>query len=93
MVRRSAEIRNKAGIHVRPSGVIMNEISTFSGQISLKHGDTTVEISNIMALLSLGLVQGDRIEIIVEGGDEEAEADKLRELFQRNFDFPGREQG
>jgi phosphotransferase system HPr (HPr) family protein len=93
MTQRSAVIQNKAGIHVRPSGVIMGEISDFGGTISLESDGVSVELTSIMALLSLGLVQGSEVIIKVEGDNEEAEADRIAALLERNFDFPGREQG
>ncbi|WP_020612452.1 HPr family phosphocarrier protein [Sediminispirochaeta bajacaliforniensis] len=93
MVQRSAVIQNKAGIHVRPSGVIMNEVSPYEGKVILEKEDVEVELTSIMALLSLGLVQGDRITIRIEGPDENKTAEKLVELFQHNFDYPGRESG
>ena len=93
MTQRSAVIRNKAGIHVRPSGVIMSEISDYDGTITIEADGVSVELTSIMALLSLGLVQGCKVLIRVEGENETAEADRLADLLERNFDFPGREQG
>lgn len=78
---------------MRPSGVIMNEVSGYDGSIILERDDASVELTSIMALLSLGLVKGDKVIIHVDGDNEEAEAEKLAELLERNFDFPGREAG
>jgi phosphocarrier protein HPr len=91
MVKRDAVINNNAGIHVRPSGVIMKEVSSFKGTVTIQRGGSSTELNNIMALLSLGLLHGDNITIQVEGPEEEEEADRLVELFEYNFDFPGRE--
>ncbi len=93
MTQRSAVIQNKAGIHVRPSGVIMGEISGYGGTISLEADGVSVELTSIMALLSLGLVQGSKVLVRVEGENEEAEAEQIAALLERNFDFPGRELG
>ena len=71
----------------------MNEISAYDGKVTIISGDVETEISSIMALLSLGLVQGDQITIQVAGKDEEDEAERLVALFEQKFDFPGRESG
>lgn len=93
MVEKEAEIKNRAGIHVRPSGIIMNEVSAYKGRVSILANGIETELSNIMALLSLGLTHGNAITIRVEGADEETEAQRLVELFETKFDFPGRESG
>jgi hypothetical protein len=46
-----------------------------------------------MALISMGLRQGQGITIQVEGPDEEKVCRQLTELFETEFDFPPREEG
>ncbi len=93
MVETKTVVRNKAGIHVRPSGVILEEAKNYSGRIEVEVNGTALELNNVMALLSLGLVQGSEVTIRVEGPKEEEEAEKMAELFSRHFDFPPRKGG
>jgi phosphotransferase system HPr (HPr) family protein len=93
MVEKKTEVRNEAGIHVRPSGVILEEAKDYPGSIEVEANGTSMKLNNVMGLLSLGLVQGSEVTIRVEGPDEEKEAEKLAELFSRHFDFPPRKGG
>ncbi len=91
MVQKHAIIRNKAGIHVRPSGILFGKVKDYPGTVSLVFNGETYELNSIMVLLAMGLVQGSEIDIIVNGPDEEKVCSELRELFEREFDFPPRE--
>ncbi len=91
MVKTKAVIKNNAGIHVRPSGVILSEIGNYSGKIVITHDETSVELNSVMSLLILGLMKDDEIEITVTGKDEENICSKTKDLFERIYDFPPRE--
>ncbi len=91
MVKKSAVINNSAGIHVRPSGIIFKEVSGYPGKIEITYNGETYLLDNIMVLLAMGLVKGSEIEIAVEGPEEEEMCDRLKELFEKEYDFPPRE--
>jgi phosphocarrier protein len=90
MVEKTAVVRNSAGIHVRPSGVIIEAIKNNPATISVESKGFQVDLDSVMALLSLGLSQGDEVRIRVEGPGEKETAEQLAELFERSFDFPPR---
>jgi phosphocarrier protein HPr len=90
MVEKTAVVQNQAGIHVRPSGVIIEELRDYSGTITSEAQGFSVELNSVMGLLSLGLVQGDEIKIKVEGPEEEKMAAQVKALFERHYDFPPR---
>ena len=84
-----ATVRNEYGIHCRPSAVIVKECQSYPGTIRVETelGDEG-DAKNLMALMGLGISCGTDVTIKVEGPDEEAMAQKMVELFERNFDFP-----
>ncbi len=88
MFTKIATIHNELGIHVRPSGLIIQETRSYSGVITLKSKGLEMQLNSIMDLLALGLVNGDEVEISVNGVDEESYCQKLVDLFQYDFDFP-----
>ncbi len=90
MTKDKAVIQNNAGIHVRPSGVIISELGNYSGDIVLSIKDNTVELNSVMSLLTLGLMKDDEVEISVSGPDEENICTKTKELLERIYDFPPR---
>jgi len=88
MINKNAIIKNELGIHVRPSGLIINDIQGYIGSIVLRAKEMEMELISIMDLLALGLEKGDELEISVSGPKEEEYCSKLVDLFQTNFDFP-----
>ncbi|MGC9312518.1 MAG: HPr family phosphocarrier protein [Sediminispirochaetaceae bacterium] len=90
MAERTAVVNNEAGIHVRPSGVIIGEVKDYPGTITVEANGFSLQLNSVMSLLSLGLVQGDEVRLKVEGPEEEEFSDKLVELFEKKYDFPKR---
>lgn len=85
---REAIITNSQGIHCRPSAVIVKELQGYSGQIRLSNDHGACDISSVMQLLSLELQPGTKVQIEVEGDQEETVADRLVELLEAHYDFP-----
>jgi len=91
MQERKFTVRNKAGIHCRPSGVILNTIKNefpdHRFEILGPDGHT-VEINSMLALISMGLSQGTCGILRVDGCDEERAVQKIADLLEYEFDFP-----
>jgi phosphocarrier protein HPr len=90
MVKTSAVIKNKAGIHVRPSGLIIQAVKDFPGKIVIRKNHAESVLDTAIDLLALGLLRGDAITIEVHGPGEERLCTRLKELFETEFDFPPR---
>lgn len=94
MQKRTVTIRNRAGIHCRPSSVILQAVGKdFPGhtfRLTTPSGGSC-ELNSIMALLALGLAKGDTAELVVEGPDEARAADSIAELLEKEYDFPPRQ--
>ena len=92
MQERLIRVRNKAGIHCRPSGVILNAVNQeFPGDrftIVTAAGETAVD--SMLSLISLGLVCGAEALLRVEGPDEALAIKRIGDLFEYEFDFPPR---
>ena len=88
MQTKTVTIRNKAGIHCRPSSAIMMTAEKFTGcQFSIRTAKGISELNSILDLLALGLQQGDDVEINVSGPNEEEACQKIAKLFATEFDF------
>ena len=94
MQERIVTIRNNAGIHCRPSGVILtaikNEFPDHTFQLLTADGETT-QLDSILALISLALSKGCSARLQVEGIDEEKAIKRIGDLFEYEFDFPPRQ--
>jgi phosphocarrier protein len=93
MIGVTAIVRNEAGIHCRPSALIVKEAAPYTGQITIATASGSCDAKSIMGLLAMGLGPGERVSITVEGPDEAAQAERLRMLFETHFDFPPRPPG
>jgi phosphotransferase system HPr (HPr) family protein len=90
MVEVTAVVQNEAGIHCRPSAILVKEGCTYSGEILVTAASGTCTLKSALELIMLGLEQGAKVDIQVTGPDEEAFARRLVELFETHFDFPPR---
>ncbi|MFZ2654311.1 MAG: HPr family phosphocarrier protein [Victivallales bacterium] len=89
MVERKIVIRNQAGIHCRPSSMILMAAQEFSGckfKVASRNGDS--DLTSILSLISLGLERGNEVTITADGAEEEAALEKIAHLFSFEFDFP-----
>ena len=88
MYTNTVTIRNKAGIHCRPSAVIIKEMTGYEGEVRISTATGECDIRSVMGLLTLGLVHGVEVTIRVNGPDEEQWGVVLMELFTRIYDYP-----
>ena len=66
-------ITDPVGIHARPAGILVKEVKNYKDStITLTKGEKTVNLLKLMALMQMGIKQGDKVTVTVEGGDEEA---------------------
>lgn len=88
MVKRKAVVQNEAGIHCRPSAVLVTEGCAYEGEIKVQAQAGTCSLKSALELIMLGLEKGTEVTITVSGPDEETEAKRLVDLFETHFDFP-----
>ena len=90
--RAKAVIKNNAGIHCRPTAVIVKEARRFDAQITIESEDAgSADPTSAIELLSLGLDKGAHVDLEATGPDAESAVTKLAELLETEFDFPPRE--
>ena len=88
MVKRTAQIRNAFGIHVRPSAVIVKRAREYTGTIEVtSERGNCVDAKNLLGVISLGVTQGQIVTLTVDGADEKQWAAIMVELFETEFDF------
>jgi phosphotransferase system HPr (HPr) family protein len=88
MVEAKAIIQNEAGIHCRPSAILVKEGISYSGEILITAESGTCTLTSALELIMLGLESRTEITVQVTGPDEETFCSKLVELFETHFDFP-----
>jgi phosphocarrier protein len=88
MVTKNAIIKNSAGIHCRPSAIIIKFAADYKGDIEVEAKGESTALRSVLELISMGLEQGEEITICVEGENEDEFAQQLADLFETEFDFP-----
>ncbi len=64
-------ISDPAGMHARSAGAISRMVEPFQSQVRIRLKTKEADASKVMALMGLKAKCGDRIEIRVEGPDEQ----------------------
>lgn len=76
-------ITHATGLHARPAGLIAKAAQGFSAEIELVKDSKAYNGKSIMAVLSMGAVCGDTLEIRGVGADADAAEAALEVLFVR----------
>ena len=78
-------IKTPVGLHARHAGLIVKEAKRYQSVITVEHGEKSVDATHLMALMTLGVKQGDVLKVTVEGVDEDVAAIKMKALFFKHF--------
>ncbi len=78
-------LTNRAGLHARPAAQFVQKASGFTSKITIQTGDKTADAKSILAIMGLGLGQGAKLTLMVDGPDEGECAAALQALVESNF--------
>lgn len=79
-------ITDPVGIHARPAGLLVKAIKVLDSTVTLAKSDgRSAAGTKLMALMGLGIKQGETVHVTVEGGSEEANAATLEQFFKDNL--------
>ena len=84
-VIRKYKIMLEAGVHVRTALTIAKLVDRFKSKVFIKKGNVEAGMDSPLGILALGIVEGDEIEIRIEGPDRAALADCFDKLVNDNF--------
>lgn len=85
MIELETTIKNRAGIHARPSAMIAQTAVKFTSRVFLEKGGNRINAKSIMGIITLAASFGSVIKIIAEGPDEQAAAEAIKALFDSGF--------
>src|SRR5262245_15250532 len=78
-------IHNTTGLHARPARVFVDIAKQYQSTIQVRHGEKRVNAKSLIAVLTLGVTRGQRIQIDVSGADEELAAAALAMAIQEGL--------
>ncbi|MDR0376005.1 MAG: HPr family phosphocarrier protein [Treponema sp.] len=85
MIEQIITVTNRAGVHARPSAMIVQAIKDFKSNIYFEKDSDRINAKSIMGVLTLCAVYGTKLKIIVEGDDEKQALEKVVNLFESKF--------
>lgn len=77
-------VKDACGIHARPAGLLVKLVKGYASTATLEKNGKSCDMRKLMALMGMGVKQGDTITIKVEGEDEAAAAEALEKFLTEN---------
>ena len=78
-------IKDKFGIHARPGLLLVQEAGKLTSNITIFKGTDSGDAKRMFCVMNLAVKQGDQITVHVEGENEEADAEVMREFSKNNL--------
>ncbi|MCL2602697.1 MAG: HPr family phosphocarrier protein [Treponema sp.] len=85
MTEKTVTVSNRAGVHARPSALIVQETKNFKCSIHFERGRDRINAKSIMGVITLGASYGTVINIVAEGEGEEEAVKIIADLFESKF--------
>jgi len=85
MVSEQLELINKLGLHARAAGKLVSTTSRFESSIKLGTENKMVDAKSIMSIMLLAAGCGTRLQLEIEGEDEQQAYEAIERLFNDRF--------
>ncbi len=85
MIRRSARIVNKFGLHARPAAMLVTAAARYQSEVFFVRDTLRVNGKSIMGVMMLAAEKGTQLMIEVEGPDEERAIVELLRVVESGF--------
>lgn len=80
-------VTDPVGLHARPAGLLVKKAAAFKSSVAVKNLETgkSADAKRIMGVMSLGVKQGNKIELSIEGEDEDTAKTELEAFLKENL--------
>lgn len=85
MIEKEITIKNKYGLHARPSATFVQAASQFKSDIALIKGDKIANGKSIISIMVLAAECGSKLKLQVDGEDQEEALETLTQLVDNKF--------
>ena len=86
MVTKKIIVQNRAGIHARPSSLIVQTASKFQSNIMFEKENVTVNAKSIMGVMTMAAGYQTELTVSADGADESEAVVALEQLFAAKFE-------
>ena len=85
MLKKTITIGLSSGLEARPVAMLVQIASQFDSQIYVENNNARVNAKSIMAVMSLGVKQGNEVTFTFEGEDEDAAYEAISAFVKENL--------
>ena len=79
-------ITDPVGTHARPAGLLVKAAKALDSTVTIAKADGKSAVAvKLMALMGLGIKQGETVTVTIEGGNEDANAAAMEQFFKENL--------
>ena len=78
MVEFKYVLTGEEGLHARPAGFFVKKAQSFAEKITVTKNGKTIDAKRLFSVINLQINKGDEITISVEGENEAAAAEELK---------------
>jgi len=86
MIEKTVIVSNRAGVHARPSALIVQATKDFKCSMHFEKGSERINAKSIMGVITLGATYGTAIKLIADGEGEQEAIDIIAYLFESKFE-------
>ncbi|MGI5090496.1 HPr family phosphocarrier protein [Treponema sp. OMZ 305] len=86
MVTKKIIVQNRAGIHARPSSLIVQTAAKFQSNIMFEKENITVNAKSIMGVMTMAAGYQTELTVSADGADEAEAIAALEQLFASKFE-------
>ena len=77
-------IQDPMGFHARPAGALVRAAKAYASRITISCGEKSAQLTRLMAVMGLGIKQGQTVTVTIDGPDEDKAFEELQAQFREN---------
>lgn len=77
-------IKDELGVHARPAGLLVKLAKKYTSKVTIEKDGKICDMRKLMAVMGLGIKQGETITVTVEGEDETVAAEEIAAFLNEN---------
>ena len=77
-------VKDACGIHARPAGLLVKLAKQYASAITLEKNGKTCDMRKLMAVMGMGIRQGETVTVTAEGEDEAAAIEAVEKFLTEN---------
>jgi phosphocarrier protein HPr len=85
MIKKKVIVKNPAGLHTRPSSMLVQLASRFESEFHIHMYGYRINAKSILGVMTLAAEFGTELELELEGPDEKEAVEAISELFDNGF--------